>query len=117
MAGRKKSPGAAEFTVVLEDLRAQFKVFGEALAGVREEFGQRFDAVEGRLGSVEGELALVKVAVLENRREIRDVRAEIHDVRTDLHDVRGTVTRIEHALETKVDRDEVEGIVARVLAR
>ena len=38
-------------------------------------------------------------------------------IRGELGEVRATVTRIESALATKVDRDEIEPIVERVLAR
>jgi len=110
MAGRKKNDVEAGFAVLVEDLRSQFKVFGEALQGQREEFGRRFDAADARADRTDGELALVKAAVLENSREIREVRG-------DLHEVRGAVARIELALDKKVDRDEVEGLVARAMAR
>ena len=117
MAARKKEHALAGFTVVLEDIRSQFRVFGEALQGIREtmdaRFGavdcrfdavdrrfdavdRRFDAVEARADRTDGELALVKVAVLENSRELKELR--------------GAVSRL-------VDRNEVEVIVARALAR
>jgi hypothetical protein len=103
MAARKKEDALAGFTVVLEDIRSQFRVFGEALQGIRETMDARFDAVDRRFDAVDaradrtdGELALVKVAVLENNRELKELR--------------GAVSRL-------VDRDEVEAIVARALAR
>src|SRR5580704_7697763 len=117
MAARKKEDALAGFTVVLEDIRSQFRVFGEALQGVRETMDARFDAVDRRFDAVDrrfdavdrrfdavdaradrtdGELALVKTAVLENNRELKELR--------------GAMTRL-------VDRDEVEAIVARALAR
>jgi hypothetical protein len=103
MAARKKEDALAGFTVVLEDIRSQFRVFGEALQGIREtmdaRFGavdRRFDTVDARADRTDGELALVKVAVLENNRELRELR--------------GAVSRL-------VNRDEVEAIVARALAR
>jgi hypothetical protein len=110
MGARKKEDALAGFTVVLEDIRSQFRVFGEALQGIREtmdaRFGavdsrfdavdRRFDAVEARADRTDGELALVKVAVLENNRELKELR--------------GAVSRL-------VDRDEVGAIVARALAR
>jgi hypothetical protein len=96
MAARKKEDALAGFTVVLEDIRSQFRVFGEALQGIRETMDARFDAVEARADRTDGELALVKVAVLENNRELKELR--------------GAVSRL-------VDRDEVEAIVARALAR
>ena len=87
MAARKKEDALAGFTVVLEDIRSQFRVFGEALQGIREtmdaRFGavdSRFDAVDRRFDAVEradGELALVKVAVLENTRELKELRGAV----------------------------------------
>jgi hypothetical protein len=99
MAARRKEDALAGFTVVLEDIRSQFRLFGEALQGIRETMDARFDAVDRRFNAVDaradrtdGELALVKVAVLENNRELK-------------------------ALRGAVSRDEVEAIVARALAR
>ena len=108
MAARKKSPtkaasANAAFVVVLEDLNAKLNVFGEALQGFRDEVAKQFEQVDRGFGRVE-------LAVLENSREIREVRGE-------LGEVRATVTRIESALAAKVDREEVEPMVERVLAR
>jgi hypothetical protein len=61
-----------------------------------EAVDRRFDAMDGRLDRVEGDLALVKTAVLENSRDLKDLRV--------------AVTR-------KVDRDEVEAIVALAVGR
>jgi hypothetical protein len=144
MAARKNkatkttSEEARAFVVVLEEIRAQNKVFGEGqqllheqqqmlrqeqqmlrqemLAGFAEvhrrfqevdrrfqEVDRRFEAVDGRFDRVEHDIAeirqdvgLVKIAVLDHARELKEVRV---------------------ALEKKVDRDEVEGIVHRVIAR
>jgi hypothetical protein len=128
MATKKKSgrsPSAARgFAVVVEEMRSQFKVFGEALQGLCERvdagfaqvdvrfaqvdarFAQvdaRFGQVDTRFGQVDREIGLLKTAVLENGRDIRDVR--------------NTLSRVEVALEKKVDREEVESIVERVIAR
>jgi hypothetical protein len=91
-------------------MRAQFKVFGEGLAGLREvaesgfqrvdrEMAEGFGRVDREMaegfGRVDRELTLVKSAVLENGRALK---------------------RVEDALEKKVDRDEVEAIVGRAVA-
>jgi hypothetical protein len=56
MAGRKKGPpksppptgdGERAFAVVVEQLRGEFKVFGEALGGLREEVGGLREEVGG----------------------------------------------------------------------
>jgi uncharacterized protein (DUF3084 family) len=125
MAARKKTvrrrasdaDGARAFTVVLEQIRADNRVFGEALGTVREELGafrhefdvfrqevgafrQEFDAFRQEVGQrfdgVEGDLGRVKDAIGEHGRQLRDLRA---------------------AVDRKVDRDEVEGLVERAVAR
>ncbi len=98
------------FVVVLEEIRAQNKVFGEGqqllreqmLAGfaeVNQRFEQvdwRFEQVDRRFERIEHDVGLVKTAVLEHARELKEIRV---------------------GLERKVDRDAVEAIVERVVAR
>jgi type I site-specific restriction endonuclease len=130
-APKTSSEEARAFVVVLEEIRAQNKVFGEGqqllheqqqtlrqeqqmlrqemsagFAEVHRRFQEvdlRFEAVDRRFDRVEHDIAeirqdvgLVKIAVLDHARELKEVRV---------------------ALEKKVDRDEVEGIVHRVIAR
>ena len=153
MAARKKKTPASpesvsvrEFTVILEDVRSRFTVFGEALQSLDAKVERGFARVDGdmaagfarvdremaagfarvdqemtaRFGRVDDEfervdhgmaagfarvdrdIGLLKSAVTDNSRELREVRA--------------TVTRIEAALEKKVDRDEVEALVERAIA-
>jgi methyl-accepting chemotaxis protein len=122
MVVRKRRPpkpprSDAAFVVVLEDLNAKFNVFGEALQGFRDEVAKQFEQVDDRFERVDRRFGQVELAVLENSRAIREVRGELGEVRGELGEVRATVTRIESALATKVDRDEIEPIVERVLAR
>jgi hypothetical protein len=114
MATRKKKPrgGGTEppdsgsrdpYTVVLEDLRSQFKVFGEGLQAVDgkvDRLDRRvtsgFERVDRGFDRVDRELGLVKVALLDHGRELREIRG---------------------ALALKVDRDEVEAVVDRAVSR
>jgi hypothetical protein len=109
MAGRKKGPsvpapdGARAFTVVVEQLRGEFKAFGEALGGLRQQMTDGFERVEQELGDVKRDVAemkvdlgLVKSAATTHTRELREIRS---------------------ALGNKVERGEVEAIVEHVVAR
>ena len=127
MAGRKKGPpmptpdGERAFAVVVERLHGEFKVFGEALGGLREEMTEalgglrqqmtdgfaavdrrfeqvdrRFERVEHELGEMRVDLSLVKSAATTHSRELKDIRS---------------------ALGNKVERGEVEAIVEHVVAR
>jgi hypothetical protein len=92
---KRASAGAHEFTVVVEEMRSQFKVFGEALQGMREQMAEGFDRVDR-------DMDLLKAAVLEHGRELGEIRRSVH--------------RLEEKMDGKVDRDEVETIVARAVA-
>ena len=165
MAGRRNketkttSVDARAFTVVLEEIRAQNKVFGEGLQLLRQQmdagFGQvdarfdrvdgrldrvegRLDGVEGRLDGVEGRLDGVEGRLVGVEGRLVGVEGRLDGVEGRLVGVDGRLGRIENdvglvkiavmeharelkeirvALEKKVDRDEVEGIVLRVVGR
>jgi septal ring factor EnvC (AmiA/AmiB activator) len=151
MAGRKRDPsvsapdGARAFTVVLEQLHGEFRVFGEALGGLRQHMNDRFDAVDRRFERVEHELGEVKRDLVEVKRDLVQVKQDLGDVQRDLGDVQrdlGEVQRdladvkvdlglvksaatthsrelreIRAALGNKVERGEVEAIARHVVAR
>jgi hypothetical protein len=88
--------------VVLEDLRSQFTVFGEALQGTRQEMSRRFEHVQSELAVVKkdqdlmkADLQLVKSVVLEHGRDLKAMRASI---------------------EKKPDQEEVVAIVREMIA-
>jgi hypothetical protein len=114
---RAGQPDAHTFTVVLEDLRAQFGVFGEALEGLREQMNVRFDAVDRRFEGVdrrldgidvrldgidvrldgidvrldrtERDIGLVKVAVIENSRELKVVAQAVATLAAEVSEKEG----------------------------
>jgi hypothetical protein len=112
MAARKsRHPEAATaearaFTIVLEEIRAQNKGFGEGQELLREshellreemragfaEVDRRFEHVDRRFDRIEQDVGLVKIAVLDHARELKEIRV---------------------ALGNKVDRHELETLVAR----
>jgi hypothetical protein len=122
--------------VVIEEMRSQFKVFGEAvlgvrqdLAGFREEVTSRFERVDREMalgfarvdremaegfGRIDRDLELVKSAIVDHSRELRDLRGEVGELRGEVGELRGAVNKVEAVLEKKVERDEVEAIVRRV---
>ncbi len=147
MAGRKKSPrvspppppdGERAFAVVVEQLRGDFKVFGEALGGLRqqmndgfaavdrrfEQVDRRFEQVDRRFERVEHELGEVKRDLGEVKRDLGEVKRDLGDVKVDLGLVKSAATthtrelrEIRAALGNKVERGEVEAIVEHVVAR
>jgi hypothetical protein len=90
---------ARAFTIVLEEIRAQNKGFGEGqellreqVGVLREEMRAGFAEVDQRFDHIEQDVGLVKIAVLDHARELKEIRV---------------------ALGNKVDRHELETLVAR----
>jgi hypothetical protein len=130
-AVRKKKPraprpsAAQQFSVVVEDVRSQFKGFGEALQGLRSEVAAGFDDVRAEFASVRAEVALGFEQVdrrfeqVDRRfeqvdREIGLVKAAVLEHGHELKEIRSSVRGLEGNLARKVDREEVEAIVDRI---
>jgi chromosome segregation ATPase len=110
MAGRKRDPsvsapdGARAFTVVLEQLHGEFRVFGEALGGLRQHMNDRFDAVDRRFERVEHELGEVKRDLVEVKRDLVEVKRDLVQVKQDLGDVQRDLADVQRDLG-EVQRD------------
>jgi chromosome segregation ATPase len=130
MAGRKSGPsvpapdGARAFTVVLEQLRGEFKVFGEALDGLRQHMTDRFDAVDRRFDAVDRRFERVEHELGEVKQDLGEVQRDLAEVKVDLGLVKSAATthsrelrEIRGALGNKVERGEVEAIVEHVVVR
>ncbi len=105
---------AGPLALILEDMRDQFRVFGEGLTALSEKMdagfaglNQRMDSLERRMGVLESrmdrlehrQLAL-EAAVTQHSVEIRELRAEVGFIRA--------------ALERKAQAEDVRRLEARV---
>jgi chromosome segregation ATPase len=93
------------FTVILEDLRSQFAVFGEALQGLREHIDTRFEQVDRRFEQVDAqfadihrELGLVKAVALEHGRQLSEHGRLLAEHGEQLGVIRKTVASIENTI-------------------
>jgi len=93
----KNTGNRDQYTVVLEDLRSQFKVFGEGLLGLN----QKVDNHTEKLESI--------TEKLDNHSAILDSHTEM------IAQIMVNVTEIKHELKQKVDREEFAKLEKRVL--
>ncbi len=123
MAGRRKVAGGGEndggraFAVVVEQLRGDFRVFGEALGGLTEKVDGLSARVDGLSERVDGLSERVdglseRVDGLEAKMDRRFDSLEV-----DVGLMKAAILAQGRELTKKVDRDEVEGIVERAVAR
>ena len=142
MAGRKKGPpqppldGERGFAVVVEQLRDEFKVFGAALGGLRQEMNAGIGGLRQEMnGAIGGLRQEMNGAIGGLRQEMNerfgDLKCDMGDLKQDLAEVKVDVSllktastthgrelkEIRSALGNKVERGEVEAIVEHVVAR
>ncbi len=67
---KRKSATADQFIVVLEDMRSDFRAFGEKLEMVDE----KMVIMDGRLGNIEEDLEIIKVELVNINSEIFDLK-------------------------------------------
>lgn len=101
MAQNKTSKQKDQYTVVLENLRSDFKIFGEKLQLTEEKFEKRFDEAENRFDKVEN-----RFDNIENR---------FDKVEEDLDTIKTELSIIRNDLKEKVSREEFKLLETRVL--
>lgn len=107
-----------QYTIVLEDLRGQFRIFGEGLEHVSDTLDQhtvqlqriteRLVHAESRLTSIEAELVSIKERFVHAEARLASIEAELEFVKEQLAIIRhNQITRDEfRLLETRVARLE-----------
>jgi hypothetical protein len=121
MTGRKKGPpapdGARAFAVVVEQLRGEFKVFGEALGGLRQQMTEGFADVRRDIGELKHDVTVLKHDMVDVKRDLAEVKVDLGLVKSAVTTHTRELKEIRSALGNKIERGEVEGIVERVVAR
>jgi archaellum component FlaC len=109
--------GERAFAVVVEQLRGEFKVFGTALGGLRQEMNERFADVKSDMGDLKQDLADVKSDMGDLKQDLAEVKVDVNLLKTAATTHGRELKEIRSALGNKVERGEVEAIVEHVVAR
>jgi tetrahydromethanopterin S-methyltransferase subunit G len=95
----------AHVVVVLEEIRGQFKVFGESLRATNDkidrlayDMNDRFDGVDSRLSNVEGRLTNVEGRLSNVEGRLSNVEGRLSNVEGRLSNVEGRLTNMALAL-------------------
>lgn len=75
--------------VVNEDLKSQFKVFGEGLSGVRE----TVNLIAGGMDHVKSDIV--------------DIKSELKDIKGDIKVIKGNIVEINEKLDNKAEKEAV----------
>lgn len=85
-----------QYTVVLEDLRSQFKVFGESLALTREVFSRQVEEIKESIKKIEERIFYLERANLELLKEIREntiSRSEFEELRAKVRQLEAKISK------------------------
>lgn len=106
------------YTVVLENIRSDFKAFGEALKLNREQANRRFDRIEQRLKGLDRiESRVVSIEVRLDKIEARLDKIELRLTRIeqkDLAEIKTELQKIRQQLTQKVSHEEFQALERRV---
>lgn len=94
--------------VLLEDMSARFKAFGE----VQEDTNRKVDTLIEEVAGLKEKMTTVELNIAEMRRDIKDLKARIIVLEKDMKDVKGDLVDIKAKLEkpniTRVEFDELK---------
>ena len=129
MATRKKRVAengstARGFAIVVEQMQGHFKVFGEQLGALREQvtsLDHKVTSLDHKVTSLDHKVTSLdhKVTALDDKVTTGFAQVELRFERVE-HEIgllKVAVIEQGRELKKKVDRDEVEAIVERVIAR
>jgi chromosome segregation ATPase len=121
MAGRRQGPskpaadGARAFAVVVEQLRGEFKVFGEALGGLRQQMTDGFDEVRGDVAELKHDVTGLKHDVTELKHDVTELKHDVTGLKHDVTELKHDVAELKHDMgEVKRDLAEVKVDLAEV---
>jgi hypothetical protein len=87
-----------DFKIVLEELRAHFRGFGDSLKMTDEKVVAFRDEVRGSLERIDEKIWVLQADVTDLKVDVADLKVDVADLKVDVTDVKQRVTRIERTL-------------------
>jgi chromosome segregation ATPase len=105
----KENKTRDQYTVVLEDLRSNFKAFGESLDFVRNDvssLNKKVDRMDMRLERVEGDVVLLGNNVNSLKNNVNSLKNNVNSLKNNGNSLNQKLERIDKRLE-KIERGNV----------
>ncbi len=99
-----------EFQVILEDIRSQFKTFGEGLGIVSDDLKELkgdIKSVKGRLNDLELHIKSIELTQSTFKNEFKDLKGRLTSIEEELKLIR-------EGIKTKAEKEEFEALEKRV---
>ena len=102
------------FTIVLENLQSDFKMFGEALSGVNENLSNSLDGVERKIDMNFEEIGNIKIELNEVNGRLDNIEDRLGNIEKEIKSIRQDFDLIKEELQQKVGIDYIKGIEKRL---
>lgn len=84
------------FTIVLEDLKSDFKIFGEVLGGVRD----RLERVEKKGDATFEEVGKIKIELSEIKEDVSILKEDVSNIKSEMKEMNGRLDNIEFEIKS-----------------
>ncbi|MCG2694457.1 hypothetical protein L6261_00005 [Candidatus Parcubacteria bacterium] len=84
--------------IILEEMRSDFKMFGEVLSGVNDKLEvvrKKGDATFEEVGKIKIEIGVIKEDIVEMKGDIVEMKGDIVEIKGDIVEINGRLTNIE----------------------
>lgn len=109
------APTKDQYTVVLEDLRSQFKAFGESLAMTRDVLTERIQRVEERIQKIDVRLQSLEMRMQNIEERMQNIEVHIQKTEERLFYLERTnLELLKEIRENTISRSEFEELRAKV---
>lgn len=115
MTAARKNPRPKKrdhYTVALEGLRSDFKVFGEGLGSVVKDVGTLKEDVH----TLKEDVQTLKDGMTTVKSELKTIKQDVGTLKNDMTTVKSELRMIRHDLKEKVGREEFKLLEQRVEA-
>lgn len=105
------------FTIVLEELRSDFRMFGEDLSMVREKGDATFEEVgkiKIEISEIKGEIGEIKGEIGEMKGEIGEIKIRLDSIESEIKSIRKEFDMFRDEIKEKAGVDYVREIEKRI---
>jgi len=108
----------AQVEIMLEDIRSDFKVFGEGLNDVRRELGEVKGTVAlilEDIDEIKSDIVEMKSDIVEMKSDIVEIKSDIVEIKSDIVEIREELSEVNGKLDNKVEKNVTDNHETRIV--
>jgi len=115
----------AQVEIMLEDIRSDFKVFGEGLNDVRRELGEvkgtvalileDIDEIKSDIVEMKSDIVEMKSDIVEMKSDIVEIKSDIVEIKSDIVEIREELSEVNGKLDNKAEKNVTDNHETRIV--